>query len=451
MKLKYPSLLLGLLLSSGIFAQAEATRFSLAEAEDYAAQNSYTVQDKELEYEKAKKTITETAAMGLPQISASFGYSYNAQIPQTPIPAQLFDPTAPVGEFTTVAFGVAHQNRGQLQVNQLLIDGSFFVALQASKVFKETKRLETEQAEIEARKNVAQSYYGVLVVQRTQSILEQNLKVLSSNFQETRKLYENGFLEDQDVDQLELLINNLQNNLFNTQRQLTLAYQLLKFNMGINLDKPIELSTSLEELITPAQIAIGLSLDSFQVADHITYRSTLANERAAQLSLANERAKFYPSLNAFLTHSQSSFGNEINDVFDFNTATTWIPGTTIGATLSWDIFNGLARHAKVQKAKIDVERIAVAKDATESQLDLAFERALSDYKFAIDNYNNQLRNLELSEKIRNRTLIKYKEGLISSLQLSQSENQLLQTQTNYINAISNALNSKESLEYALGK
>ena len=440
----------GLIISSGLLAQADgASRFSLAEAEDYAALHAYTVQDKVLEFEKAKKTITETAAMGLPQISASFGYSYNAQIPQTPIPAQFFDPNAPEGEFATVAFGVAHQNQGQLQVNQLLLDGSYFVALQASKVFKETNRLESELAEIEARKNAAQSYYGVLVSEKTVSILKQNLKVLSDNFKETRKLYENGFVEDQDVDQLELLINNLQNNLDNAERQRKLAYQLLKFNLGMGLDKPIALSTTLEELITPAQIALGLSLDSFQVDNHISYRSTIANERAAQLSLANERAKYYPSLSAFLTHSQSLFGNEIGDVFDFNTY--WIPGTTIGASLRWDIFTGLARHAKVQKAKIDVERIAVAKSATESQLDLEFERALSDYKFAIDNYNNQMRNMELSEKIRNKTLLKYKEGLSSSLELSQSENQLLQTQTNYINAILKALNSKEALEYALGK
>jgi len=450
MKLKYPSLLAGFLLSGALLAQADgASRFSLAEAEDYAALHAYTVQDKVLEFEKAKKTITETAAMGLPQISASFGYSYNAQIPQTPIPARFFDPNAPAGEFTTVAFGVAHQNQGQLQVNQLLLDGSYFVALQASKVFKETKRLESEEAEIEARKNAAQSYYGVLVAERTVSILEKNLKVLSDNFKETRKLYENGFVEDQDVDQLELLINNLQNNLANAERQRKLAYQLLKFNLGISLDKPIALSTKLEELITPAQIALGLSLDSFQVDNHISYRSTLANERAAHLSLANERAKYYPSLSAFLTHSQSLFGNEVGSVFDFDTY--WIPGTTIGASLQWNIFTGLARHAKVQKAKIDVERIEVAKSATESQLDLAFERALSDYKFAIDNYNNQMRNMELSEKIRNKTLLKYKEGLSSSLELSQSENQLLQTQTNYINAILTALNSKEALEYALGK
>ncbi len=450
MKIKYLSLLAGLLISSGLLAQAEGTSsFSLAEAEDYAALHAYTVQDKLFELEKAKKTITETAAMGLPQISASFNYSNNLQIPRTPVPAQFFDPTAPEGEFATVEFGVAHQNQGQLQVNQLLLDGSYFVALQASKVFKETKRLESEQAEIEARKNAAQSYYGVLVAEKTVSILERNLKVLSDNFKETRKLYENGFVEDQDVDQLELLINNLQNNLANAERQRKLAYQLLKFNMGISLEKPIALSTELEELITPAQIALGLSLDSFQVDNHISYRTTLANERAAQLSLANEKAKYYPSLSAFLTHSQSLFGNEIGDVFNFDTY--WIPGTTIGASLRWDIFTGLARHAKVQKAKIDVERIEVAKSATENQLDLAFERALSDYKFAIDNYNNQMRNMELSEKIRNKTLLKYKEGLSSSLELSQSENQLLQTQTNYINAISQALNSKEALEYAQGK
>lgn len=440
-------MLLGL--NSFTYAQKEAKAFSISEAENYAAQNSYTVLDKVLEYEKARKTIKETAAMGLPQISGSFGYSYNAQIPEQPIPAQFFDPNAPEGSFTTVAFGVAHQNQAQVQLNQLLLDGTYFVALQATRVFKETKRLEKEEAEIQARKNTAQSYYGALVAKETLEILEQNLNTLEQNFKETKKLFENGFVEDQDVSQLELLVNNLNNNINNARRQVDLAMQLLKFNMGVDLEEEIILSTSLEDILAPVKLDATLISENLSVDQHISYKTLLSQEQGARLSLANERAAYFPSLGGFINHSQSNFANDFNDAFSFNTY--WIPGTTIGASLNWKIFTGLSRQAKVQKAKIDLDRLDIAKRATESQLELEYLKAKSDYTFAMDNLNNQMRNRALSQRIFEKTLRKYEEGLSSSLELSQSENQYLEAEGNYINAILNLLNAKEALEFALGK
>jgi outer membrane protein TolC len=430
-------------------AQQEAKPFSLQEAQDFAAQNAYTVQDKIFEVEKARKTIKETAAMGLPQITSSFGYSYNAQIPEQPIPARFFDPNAPEDEFATVAFGVAHQNQAQVQLSQLIVDGSYFVALQATKVFKETKALEKEEAEIEARRNTAQSYYGALVAQETRDILRKNLETIKSNYEETQKLFENGFVEEQDVTQMELLLNNLQNNLRNAERQVDLAYQLLKFNMGIPLEEEIVLSSTLDDVISPVRNDASLSATPFQVDQHITFRSLLSQERGASLALSNEKAKYFPTISGFVNHSQSNFANTASDAFSFDTY--WIPGTTIGASVNWTIFAGLGRQAKVQKAKIDLDRIRVAKQATETQLSMQYNQAISDYHFALDNLNNQMRNRTLSERIRNRTLRKYQEGLASSLELTQAENQYLEAERSYISAILNVLNAKEALEYALGK
>lgn len=430
--------------------EAPVMRFSLEEARNYAVEHAYLVQDKDLEFRKARETIRETAAMGLPQISGSFGYSYNAQIQEQPVPAQFVDPNAGPDDFVTLAFGVAHQNQGALQVSQLLLDGSYFVALQASRVFKETKRLEQEQAQMEARRNAAQSYYGVLVAERTRTILRDNLRTLQENFEETRKLYENGFTESQDVDQLELLVNSLRNSLQNAERQVILAHQLLKFNLGLPLETEIELSQDLESVLSPEDVALLVNNEEPPLERHIEYRTVLSQEKAARLQLANERASFYPKLNATFSHTQFLFSNDIGDMFDFG-ATNWIPGTTIGASLSWNIFSGFARSARAQKAKLDVDRLQVAKELTNNQLRLEYQRTASNYQFALDNYQTQRRNLKLSENIRDRTRRKYREGLSSSLELTQAENQLLDSQRDYVNAIQNLLNTKEELEYAMGR
>lgn len=425
-----------------------AYRFTLKEAEEFAARNNYQVQDKVLEVEKARSTIRETAAIGLPQIRSSFNYSHNAQIPQQPIPAQFFDPTAEEGEFITVGFGVDHQNQASLNLNQLIFDASYFVALRATRVFKETKALEQETAQIDARKNAAQAYYAVLVAEELTGVLRKDLQTSAENLLETQKLYENGFVEEQDVQQMQLLVNNLRNNLRNAERQVKLARQVFKFNLGLPLSAEVSFSQDLDALLAPEQFAGQLQAADFNYVNHIEYRTVLSQEKGAQLQLSNERSAYYPKLNGFVNHSQSSFANDFDQAFSFNT--NWIPGTVIGANLSWNLFSGLSRAAKVQKARVDLQRLAVAKNSTASQLTMNYERAQSDFAFAMDNYRNQKQNARLSQSIFDKTTRKYQEGISSSLDLTQAQNQLLQAQRNYINALMDLLNAKEELENALG-
>lgn len=431
-------------------AQSEADyELSLKEAENLAARNAYTVQNKALEIAEARQTIRETAAMGLPQISSGFGYTYNAQIPEQPIPAFFFDPNAKEGEFITVAFSQAHTNQANITLNQLIFDASYFIALRATRVLKETKALEKEDAELTARANAAQSYYAVLVAEESYRVARKNYASAQRNFEETRKLYENGFAEKQDADQLQLMTNNLRNSMNNAQRQIELARNMLKFSLGLPLSATLSLTDNIEELVISSQVAEMLSQSEFNHSDHITYRSLLSQERGARLQLSNQKAAYFPKLSGFVQHTQSNFANSFNEAFTFQTY--WIPGTSLGLNLSWDLFTGFRRDALVEKAKIDLQKLEVAKNSTANQLQLEYQQALSNFRFALDNYMNQKRNLELSESISKTTKTKYAEGISSSLELTQAENQLLQTQASYFNALLNMLNAKENLETALGK
>ncbi len=443
------AIVLGLLVSSLLHAQdgenSQIMSFSLEEAQEYALKSSYKNLDKQLEFEKARQTIKETAAMGLPQITASLDYQWNPQIARQPVPAEFFG--GPPGTFQAVAFGVEHQNNATINLNQLLIDGSYFVALQATKVVKETSALQLEKSEIEVRTDVAQSYYGVLVSEKTVEVVEENVTSLKKNLYETRQLFENGFVEEQDVDQLELLVNNLENNLQNAKRQSDLARMTLNFNIGLPINQEIKLETKLDEIIVTEQEIIQQSGVNYD--EHIDIRIAESQQKGSELQLANEKAKWYPTLSGFVRHQQTNFQNEFGDVF--STDVFWIPSTSVGVSLSWDILQGLARPAKIQKAKIDRQRTEVALEAASNTVKLQYEQARSNYTFALDNYKNQERNVEISKKIRDRVRIKYKEGISSSLDLTQTENQYLEAQQKYFEALQNLLNSKEALNKAIGK
>lgn len=444
----------GLIISSTVFAQQntdqQSYRFSLVEAENYAVKNSYSVVDKELEYQKAKKYIAEVASAGMPQVSFAANYNYNYQIARQPVPAQIVDPNAPEGEFIAVAFGVENQTNASLAVNQLILDGSYFVALRASAVLKNSALIEKEQSIMNIRNDAAKSYYGVLISQETEKIVEENLATLEANLKEISKLYEGGFSEEQDVDQLELLVNNLQNSLDYTRRQTVIARQLFKFTLGIPLEKEVILTDGLQEVSIPIVDNMVLAQDSFSYENHVDYRLVENQFQGAELNVANEKMNYLPKLSAFYNHTESNFGNDGFNAFEWDRY--WIPSSTLGLSLNFELLRGLqGRSARVQQAKIEKDRSMVALDLTKNQLKLEYERAKTEYQYALANYKNRKRNVDIAKSIRDKTITKYKAGLASSLDLTQTENQYLDAQSQLVSAMLNILNAKEEFERALGK
>jgi len=57
--------------------------------------------------------------------------------------------------------------------------------------------------------------------------------------------------------------------------------------------------------------------------------------------------------------------------------------------------------------------------------------------------------LALSEKIYNKNIIKFKEGVASSLELTQSQSQYLTSESNYYNSVISLLQAKAKMDRIL--
>ena len=111
------------------------TVFSLKEAQDYALVNNKKMINSKLDVIKSKKKIWETTAMGLPQVNTSLSYNYNIDLPVTLMPAKIFNPQAPDGEYMEMKFGTDHNTKFNLQLSQLIFSGQYIVGLQTSKIY----------------------------------------------------------------------------------------------------------------------------------------------------------------------------------------------------------------------------------------------------------------------------------------------------------------------------
>jgi outer membrane protein TolC len=170
------------------------------------------------------------------------------------------------------------------------------------------------------------------------------------------------------------------------------------------------------------------------------------NEELMKLNFNKEKFSFAPSIAAFFSHSQQN----MSDDFDAFSGGKYYPQTLWGISFQLPIISGGMRIAKTGQAKVEYLKAQTTSKKVEQSLILQAERSKAEYTSALSVYNNQKEGVVLAKKINNQSIIKYNEGIISSLELSQSQNQYLDTESKYIKALLDLFNAKSNLNKALG-
>ena len=218
----------------------------------------------------------------------------------------------------------------------------------------------------------------------------------------------------------------------------------MKFILGIPIENSLELKDELETM-TSISNSQDFASKEFDVNSHIDFKTVLTQESASELLVKQQQSAYLPSLNAFYTYQQNSFSNK----FDFFGGSQWNDGQFFGVSLNVPIFTSFANKNRVQQTKIDLEKVQIAKTQVEEQLKIQADNAKSEYLFAFNQYGTMNKNLALAERIYDKVKAKYDEGINSSLELTQANNQLLETQGNFINASFQLINAKVNLDKAL--
>jgi len=91
----------------------------------------------------------------------------------------------------------------------------------------------------------------------------------------------------------------------------------------------------------------------------------------------------------------------------------------------------------------------LAKANAEQGLIMEFETARSNYQTAFSNFNTNKESMALIKRSMIKTVIKYKEGVSSSFELTQNQNQFLTAESNYYNSVLSLLNAKAKLDRIL--
>lgn len=416
---------------------------SLEEALAFGEQNNRNIKKASMEIRKAYKDQWSTIAIGLPQISANADYQNFIELPTSLIPAQFFGGNE--GEFAEVQFGTPQTMTAGLTLQQLIFDGSYIVGLEASKIFLKISENIFEKTLLEVRKNIVQTYSSVLLARENIDFLEKNKNNLEKNLLELNQLYENGFEEEESVEQIRLTLSGVKTQLRYVNNIERITLDMLKLLMGFPIKSPLILSDNLEKLTNDSlfnfKVPQNLSLDN-----NIDIKIAENNLLSETLLYRYERSKGLPRLSAFLNGNYT--GNSESFTFT-QQGQKWFGAALLGINLQIPVFSSLRRSALSQKAKIAM--LQAKNDLTETQERILIEvkAAENDYKLAVENYFTNKENLELATRIEKKNQLKYFEGVTSSFELREAQLQLYSAQNNYIKSIQEVIQKKLSLQTIL--
>lgn len=446
--MKYPALyILIFLFSTAVSAQEEVPEpsytFSLEEAIVFGIRNNYTSRIAGKEVEKTLKQRWEIIAQGLPQIGANVDYQNLLKQPVTLLPAELAG--GEPGTFVPVRFGT-QQNLGATATwNQLIFDGSYIVGVQSARTLLQIARNAKTKTNQSVKESVISAYANVLLAEESVDILEKNVKTLEKTSSDTQKIFETGFAEEEDVEQLQITLIGLQNNLNRSRRMEVISYEMLNMALGLPTDTELTLTDELDNLAMN-YYDLGLLTKDIPVEENIDYRIAANNAEAAKIFVRLEKAKALPSLTGFVNYGAQGFSE--NFTF-FNSEQVYFNQSILGVNLNIPIFSSGLRGARTQQMKIEYEQALIQLEETKNRVRLEIDRARNEYEYSLENYENQKQNLQLAERIENKNQVKFFEGLSTSFELSEAQRQLYAAQQDLLQSMLNVITAKANLENLL--
>jgi outer membrane protein TolC len=297
-----------------------------------------------------------------------------------------------------------------------------------------------------------------LVTRERIALLDQNLVRLERVLHETQEINRQGFAEKIDVDRLQVSYNNLKVEKDKADRLQALSVDLLKFQMSLALDQPIELTDKLEQVVVDAR---QVAASTFEYGQRIEYAILETQRDLALLNVRNRVAGYYPKLYLNGRYGINGGSNGFRDLMELRSRDmgagytgpdypNWFTFGSVGLSLQIPVFDGLRKKYEVQQAKIAVETANNGFKTLKQSIDLQMRQSNTSLQNALQVLAFQKQSLELAQEVARVSNIKFQEGVGSNLEVVTAETELRQAQTNYYSAIYDTLIAKVELQKATG-
>jgi len=432
-----------------VSAQEPDSMLSLQQARQCAVRYNKTLMNARDNLRVSDERIKEVKAQGLPQVDGTLdfmtyfnyeleldfgmGSGSNPDINLLLLDDGDWEVLKMLGSSEPIV--MSNQSSAKVQLSQLIFSGQYLMGIQTAKIAKELSQQSMKRTEVEIIEGVTNSYYLILATEHTLEIIDKTLENMNTTLQHTRNLYAAGVAEETDVDQIYSAVSQLTNSKKSLERVIRLNYNLLKFQLGVKPDQYIHLTDSLDQFINTVELESNL-FAGYDITGNIDYQLMETQVRLSEKQADIAKWAYAPTIAGFYSYTEKI----LTTGFDLT------PKHVAGVNLSLPIFSSGMRKAKLSQAKIELDMAQRNQELVTEQLQLQEKQLLFNLQNALENYYTQKENIGIAERLYLSIQNKYKQGLLSSLDLTQANTNYLNAETNYLNSVLTLLQAKLALE-----
>lgn len=430
MRWNVPTLLLTALLAAvGVQAQSqtgpETRALSLEQAREHALLHNRNMQKASLALEQAEMAKWAAIANYLPQASINVNYQSN-----------LVSDSISLGAFK---IAMKPSSTMTLQVAQPIVNWNIIVGIQMAELARKMSENAIGQTELAIKQAVNTTYYAILVSEFSRDQLKKNLENVRTLANATRIKVNVGIGESTEADQMEVTVANLENSLTTMERNIEVAYNSLRLLLGMQAEDALIVTDKLVNL-TDNQKAFDLLLEPFVPENNLDLKTSALNVQLSEKQVSSSFGAILPTVNAVYQRNEKL----LTSAFDITMK------NTLMLTANVPLFAGGKNAVTIKKAKLALQASQLDHEQAKDQLLVQEKQLRYNLKSALESFEIQKKNIEVTQRVFDNITKKYEQGLSSSIEVTNANNNLLTAQSNYVSAVMNMLNAEDELLKLLG-
>jgi outer membrane protein TolC len=433
--------------------QQDTLRLSLPEAVTLALRDADEVKRAYADVAITEAQVTTSRASALPQLRLTGTYNHVLANARARAVNQVFN----------------QPNTYNVNANlsqTLFQGGREFASWRAARRVREASRLTAGETRAEVAVGVLRAYLAASLAERFEHIRGENLILASQRVEQSQQLFTAGRVARYDVLRSRVERANLEPLVIQAQNDRELALLELRRLLNLPPEAPIRLTTTIDSTSVPLILAAALQ-EEFDGSDRASVRAAELTARARRDAISVARADWLPTVSVFFQTGVQAFPQSGFPPGRGETSARfcpegspadracqnggWFGDRTMGLNFSWPLFDGLRAKGAMDlaQAQLEVAEIALAQEREAVALEVARARAELSRSRAVFAARRQTVT-EADETFRLASL-RYSRGIGTSLEVSDSQLQLLISQTDEAQSAVDLYLAAAELARALGR
>ena len=391
------------------------TDLSLQQAVERTLQNNYNILMVKKDLQIADNNISYGNAGFLPTLDAAASYRFSAEDSETKTSQGTFP-----GNDNQVT-----NRSASLSMGWTLFDG--FAMFARYDKFEELEKLNkiALQLEIETRlQELFNTYYQINMLDKSIKLLEETLKFSQDRLNFLNASNEYGATTGTEVLRAEVDFNTDNSNLKRQEVQKNAALNRLKYIMGEVNDTKYILTSNLDF----SDISDYNSLKEMAFERNSNIQQAMKNREISEYDEKIIEAAYYPNIRLNTGYSYSV--QESDKGFILGSSNQ---GYNATLSASWNLFSGFQTRIADQNTEILQEKQDLFIQSIRAVIEMNLMTNYQSYSNLKEILDLEIRNLETANENFERSKSMFKYGTINSIDLRQSQINLLATEQRIVN------------------